>query len=286
MVGRPILLCVLLHGAGAFHLRNAETPKKVDVSKLNIGRKVIVPTQKESKAGCGGDRYCIRELYQSQQNKFFDNTTNKDEWQLQVYQYARAVADQLNFRKVADVGCGSGYKLVQYLGDFDTTGYDLEPTLTWLKNKYPSKKWKLSNFGDKDLAPADLVISADVVEHIPDANAYMAYLLQFDAQYYVVSTPDRFYGTLSQFGPPVNPAHVREWTHNEFANYANTHGFRVLDARVYEPQHTMWFLLEKDESQDNDKWIHEPEPPKAAVPVAPKKSPPKGKDVWGWLDDE
>merc|ERR1719152_1049366 len=81
----------------------------------------------------------------------------------------------------------------------------------------------------------------------------MAYLLQFDAQYYVVSTPDRFYGTLSQFGPPVNPAHVREWTHNEFANFANTHGFRVLDARVYEPQHTMWFLLERDESQDNEK---------------------------------
>lgn len=213
---------------------------EVDVKKLNIGDKLEL---RQTSDKCD-TKYCIKTHYANQSNEFFDNTTNKDEWQLQVYQYARAVFDQVGFHKVADVGCGSGYKLVKFFDDASTVGYDLEPTLSWLRNKYPKKKWTLSDFGSKDVSPVDLVISSDVVEHVSDPDAYMRYLLKFNAQYYVVSTPDRDLLSASS-GPPVNPAHVREWTHDEFANYASTQGFHILDARVYRPQSTMWFLLER-----------------------------------------
>jgi len=214
----------------------------LDIAKLSIGEEIAVST---SNSPCQ-TKYCMAADYKARmENLFFDdfNNTNSDEWQKKVYQYARAVADQQNMLKVADVGCGSGYKLMKFFGDLHTVGYDLEPTLTKLKATYPSKAWKESNF-DGAVETADLVISSDVIEHIPEPDAFMNYLLKFNAKYYVVSTPDRSLGLVAT-GPPSNRAHVREWTHDELAQYANTHGFRVLDERIYRPQKSMWLLMER-----------------------------------------
>ena len=112
-----------------------------------------------------------------------------------------------------------------------------------------------------------MVISADVIEHIPNPDDYMRTLRRFCAQYYVISTPDRaaYHGGGGAFmdeplpnaftlhltagGPPFNAVHVREWTHNELAAYATQSGFVVLDVRkradkVRPWQNTMWMLLE------------------------------------------
>jgi len=243
----------LLSGGEALSLRShahVADVRGVDLAKLTIGERLDVSS---SKVPCE-TKYCLPADYHDRtandyNDDFRYNETSKttnpknDEWQLQVYQYARSVVDQLGFQTVADVGCGSGYKLVKFFGDKATTGYDLEPTLTRLKARYPEKTWKLSDFGTVPTS-ADLVISADAVEHIPDVDAFTSYLLAFKAKYYVVSTPDRSMGLVST-GPPKNVCHVREWNHDEFAQYLEKRGFHVLDARAFRPQKTMWFLLER-----------------------------------------
>jgi SAM-dependent methyltransferase len=118
-------------------------------------------------------------------NLFFDDTNNKDEWQTAVYAYTRALVDEIGAISVADVGCGSGFKLVSFFGDMLTVGYDLEPTLSYLRKAYPGHAWLESNLDESfHPMPVDVVISADVIEHIPDTDKYLAMLKRFCARYY------------------------------------------------------------------------------------------------------
>ena len=43
---------------------------------------------------------------------------------------------------IVDVGCGSGWKLVNYLSkEFKTIGMETEPALSFLKQTYPDQIW-------------------------------------------------------------------------------------------------------------------------------------------------
>jgi len=155
---------------------------------------------------------------------FYDDTANADEWQREVYQAARALMIERELGSVIDVGTGSGYKLVHYLGQFETTGLDLPPTVAWLRGKYPDRTWLELSLGDAPPATADLVVCADVIEHVADPDALMRTILAMAKEWVVLSTPDRdlTYSRFSaaRFGPPSNPAHVREWTMPEFRRFA------------------------------------------------------------------
>eukprot|EP00935_MAST-01C_sp_MAST-1C-sp1_P001849 g1849.t1 len=192
-----------------------------------------------------------------EQNDFYDDTPNSGEegwkWQQQVYDYAYAVAEKINARSVVDAGCGSGVKLVEGFADMTTIGMDVQPTLGWLQEQYPGRLWLESNLDDSFRPPhADIAVSSDVIEHIPNPDIYMRMLRRVCAYYYIMSTPDRndFHSThkMAQDGPPDYPGHVREWTHDELAAYVSRSGFRVLDSRHNAApklnQNTMWFLLE------------------------------------------
>jgi hypothetical protein len=68
---------------------------------------------------------------------------------------------------------------------------------------------------------ADLVICADVIEHIMDPDLFVKQLLNIrDVKYYIISTPDRdtVRGKLD-YGPPANKHHIREWNLFEFRRY-------------------------------------------------------------------
>ena len=44
--------------------------------------------------------------------------------------------------KVVDIGCGSGYKLVNYIsGEFETIGVETEPAISHLRKSYPNEVW-------------------------------------------------------------------------------------------------------------------------------------------------
>ena len=45
------------------------------------------------------------------------------------------------FSTVYDIGCGSGFKLIKYLGHYETVGFDVEPTVSFLAGaEYPLRR--------------------------------------------------------------------------------------------------------------------------------------------------
>lgn len=174
----------------------------------------------------GPSKYAIHPGYDHRaEPSYFDDTDNTDNWQREVYERARDLMTSEGLRTVYDVGCGSGFKLVQLLGNFDTTGIDLSPTIEIVRSRYADRKWIAGSFQELDLPPADLVICSDVIEHVANPDALMHFLGRSTLGWVVLSTPDRnlVYGWRNRhrFGPPENPAHVREWTMAEFGHYVS-----------------------------------------------------------------
>ena len=132
-----------------------------------------------------------------------------------------------DFKKILDLGCGSGHKLLTYFQGLEVIGFEIEPTLQWLKNKYPNNRWELSDFKKPFKEPVDLVICCDVIEHILDPDALLRWISSIDCKLIVLSTPDRTIFK-NEKGPPRNICHIREWTFEEFKAYISQ-WFTILD---------------------------------------------------------
>lgn len=153
-------------------------------------------------------------------NAFFDDTPFTDEWQKEVYTFARQVADNHGIKSIADIGTGSGFKLLNNFKEFDTLGMDLPSTVEWLKQQYPDRAWS-----DKfePVTGYDMIISADVIEHLPDPDVLLDLIIQSNPKLIVLSTPDRDLRAIEdRFGPPTNIHHVREWNMPEFNSYISS----------------------------------------------------------------
>jgi len=169
-----------------------------------------------------------------QEPKNFDDTGNEDHWQREVYEFAAALAAEKGLRTVYDIGCGSAFKLVHFLGSYDTVGFDVEPTVKILRERYPTRRWELADFS-RALPSPDLVVCSDVVEHVADPDVLMRHIAGLNARHTVLSTPDRdlLYEEYDfhRLGPPHNPTHLREWNAKEFKPYVQRF-FEVLDHRI------------------------------------------------------
>jgi 2-polyprenyl-3-methyl-5-hydroxy-6-metoxy-1,4-benzoquinol methylase len=176
-----------------------------------------------------------------------------DESQKEVYIFGAEFMKKNNLKTVVDVGCGSGYKLVKYFSEFETVGIDTEPCYSYLLKKYPTKKWLKSGEPEKSFQQyelnADMVICSDVIEHIINPTDLLNYIKTLNSSYILLSTPDRRvlrtmrgYGEKAWNGPPVNPAHVREWTPEEFHSYISEH-FTVLDSYHCKNQKECMYFL-------------------------------------------
>ncbi len=199
-----------------------------------------------SEHGCIGRRqdYFIHEGYRHRQDAlYFDDTQHGDECQLEVYLFAKEICDRERLSTVCDIGCGSAYKLIRYLGDRRTVGIDLAQTCQWLRQRYPDRLWMESDLCSKPDFPVDLAIAADVVEHLVDPDRLMAYISTLRPRYIILSTPDRnLLRAGTHDGPPGNPAHIREWNVAEFQAYAADY-FEVLEHFISSaPQATQCIL--------------------------------------------
>lgn len=175
-------------------------------------------------------RYAIRNKYHH-----YDDMKYEDEWQLEVYLHALGVMVKNKFKSVADIGCGSGFKLITYLSDYHTIGYELDVNVARLKSIYPTKDWRVSNFEANREIDVDVIICSDVVEHLVDPDLLMKYLSRQSFKYLLISTPDRNLAYEDEdpalFGPPRNYAHQREWSYSEFYTYVSRF-FTVIDHRI------------------------------------------------------
>jgi 2-polyprenyl-3-methyl-5-hydroxy-6-metoxy-1,4-benzoquinol methylase len=108
--------------------------------------------------------------------------------------------------------------------DRATVGLDLEPTVAFLKQKWPGRSWYTPNEFETmphlSFPVAGMVICSDVVEHVTDPDDLMLFIQRTQAETIILSTPERDELCLGTHnGPPRNPHHVREWNYNQFHAY-------------------------------------------------------------------
>jgi len=211
-------------------------------------RNVIIHSLARVREALGAEsKYCIRGAYRHRNAySYFDDTALTDEYQKEVYVRAADIAEKEGVRTVYDVGCGSGYKLVHYLGKYDTVGFDVPETLDFLRRTYPDRKWAHVAFSDRTYTPADLVVCSDVIEHVGDPDELMRFLVSLSRRWLVLSTPDRAreYSALSpyQLGPPHTDHHMREWAFEEFRRYVAQ--FAVVHEHVHSnPKHATQMIV-------------------------------------------
>jgi hypothetical protein len=173
---------------------------------------------------CVGRRenYFIHDGYHHRDaTRYFDDTSAKvGEWQVEVYRFAREIADRDALTNVCDVGCGSARKLLRYFSDLTTVGVDVAETCTWLRRRHPDRLWIEEGPDARPPFPVDLVICADVIEHVLNPDSLLSYIAELSPRQIVISTPERNLlrrGTHN--GPPSNPSHVREWNFTEWEAY-------------------------------------------------------------------
>jgi len=215
--------------------------------------KVVVNNQ--TQLNYYNENYFIKNNYTSRYECIhYDDTNNTDEFQNDVYNYALNIVEMNNLITIADVGCGSGYKLIKYFGDktkYRTIGLEIEPTLSFLRNKYPNYQWESSDlYKPPVIDTIDMIICSDVIEHLSNPDILLNWLSSINFKYLVISTPDRegqsdimkeisFLDDAesNRIGPPSNPAHMREWSINEYKMYLQQyfnviyHGKLAFEAR-------------------------------------------------------
>lgn len=221
---------------GVLNSIKAQTPKQVlALADVSVGTARWAAAAVKASLGDTG-AYGIFPGYQHRaEPSYFDDTGFEDEWQQEVYTFAADLMARENLKTVADVGCGSGFKLMKYLGQYDTTGYDVPETVKFLSAKYPTRNWQSVPFSTRGLPTADLVISSDVIEHVPNPDELLAFIAGLGSRYVILSTPDRdcLYrpGSRHNFGPPPNPTHLREWSFTELGAYVGK-TFDIIEHKI------------------------------------------------------
>ncbi|MBO9673049.1 MAG: methyltransferase domain-containing protein [Sphingobacteriaceae bacterium] len=189
-------------------------------------------------------QFAIKNGYRHRKDyNYDDDRTYTDEYQREVYELAKYYLEKHNYNKIVDIGCGSAYKLLKYFDGNDTVGIDVDPTYEYLIKKYPNRKW-IHAFGIEPFPVAcDIVICSDVIEHVLDPDELLKKIQKIDFKYLFLSTPERdmLYG-IQNYGPPDNPAHVREWNYREFGVFVSRY-FKVESHQITNVWQTTQLLI-------------------------------------------
>lgn len=178
-------------------------------------------------------------IHQKEMIPWDDTTCHNEVYQREVYLLAaNLMRKNPQWNSVIDIGCGSGYKLMKYFHQYDTIGVDLPVALTFLHKEYSGRDWREYNNHLWATCSPDILICADVIEHVEEPDAFLINLQFFNTvKKFVISTPDRVLvrGPYDH-GPPANPAHYREWTLKEFQQYLSCF-FKVEHISIVRPAH-------------------------------------------------
>lgn len=184
--------------------------------------------------------------------RYYDGTHVTDEYQFEVYLEVKRYMEDKSFKTIIDIGCGSAFKLMNYLNSYDTIGLDVTDTCKFLKQKYPNRKWvNVDEFHDYDQISADIVICADVIEHVLRPDLLLENISRIkNFKYLFLSTPERdIMRGFFDFGPPGNVHHIREWNGREFRSFVSQY-FDVVSHKITNYEHATQLLICKKHNQE------------------------------------
>jgi GT2 family glycosyltransferase len=128
--------------------------------------------------------------------------------------------------KVIDAACGEGYG-TDYASIFakEAVGVDIaEEATTYANAVYTNANFITGDVCDHDYSKADLVISYETIEHLPDPEKFLKAVSACPGRI-VISTPNRsLYDPNAKLGDkPSNPFHTIEWTAEEYADLVRSY---------------------------------------------------------------
>jgi hypothetical protein len=215
-------------------------------------------TERQSISFQAVSRFGIDERYVSRREYVhYGDQGAADQWQLEVYLHALGLMVKHSLQTVADLGCGSGYKLMTYFHAYQTLGFETSENIAYLRALYPDRDWRVANLEGDEQGPldVDVMICSAVIERLVDPDRLVKWLKKQCFKYLVISTPARELaypaGDPALYGPPRNRAHQREWTFPEFGSYMSAH-FRVIDHRITNYHQATQLLIAQRSSHDEN----------------------------------
>jgi GT2 family glycosyltransferase/SAM-dependent methyltransferase len=145
-----------------------------------------------------------------------DPATELFHWQRYLY-FRSWYAD----KRVIDAASGEGYGTA-YAATFaaEATGYDIgADAVAHSRKKYDYAKFALKDVCEVDYSQADLVVSFETIEHLPEPNKFLEAVKACKGMI-VISTPNRKTHSPGNRleDKPFNQFHTIEWTPSEFSD--------------------------------------------------------------------
>jgi SAM-dependent methyltransferase len=156
-----------------------------------------------------------------------------------IYRHAAGLVERHSLRSVLDVGCGVGHKLAGHFRQVAerVVGIDHSTCVEVARRRYPHLEFVAADLDgppESGLETFDLIVAADVIEHLvdPDALLRSIHTLSHSESWIVLSTPERDVLRGEENLRSPKREHLREWTRAELVAYLTSSGFRIVEQRV------------------------------------------------------
>jgi len=161
-------------------------------------------------------------------------------WQFHVYAWAATIIAREHCRSVLDLGCGVATKLTAHLlpACSDVEGMDQPSALEAARHqgcRVPLHPIDLESLSRPTHRTFDLIVCADVIEHLLDPDPMLRWLRAFASPraFLLLSTPERDRERGRDCMASNKPEHVREWARPEFHRFLRSRGLTPLRSRLF-----------------------------------------------------
>lgn len=194
--------------------------------------------------------YFIKEGYkpnlteQHQVVQQYSDVPKNDKYQVAAYKLAAEFIQKNHFESAIELGSGAGYKLNKYILPVSkrVVGIDMPHSVKHCTPLYPGITWLHDDFDNPVTVldeKFDLAVSFDVIEHLVYPEKMVAKLKAYCKKdgYILISTPERdlVWGK-KHTGPSPNKLHVREWNKEEFREFIESQGLKIVEHLILPAQ--------------------------------------------------
>lgn len=176
--------------------------------------------------------------------------------QLKVYQKLRDIATGLT---IIDIGCsiGVGANILSHTARH-VWGIDVNEEAikfandTFARPNLGFNTFNIENLGPRERAKFDMVLMAEVIEHLEDFDTALNNMKTFFHEKSIgyITTPNKNNPDLAKDGLPNNELHVREWTSGEFYDLMTKHFEHVVLYSI--PKLDIWSMDETIDGSSQD----------------------------------